>query len=65
MKVEVDEDEVVEVDELLAQILIHSQYTTNIVIDEMLVPLTQKALKLETDIALVLLRYQIIHQIIQ
>jgi hypothetical protein len=65
MKVEVDEDEVVEVDELLAQILIHSQYTTNIVIDEMLVPLTQKALKLETDIALVLLIYQIIHQIIQ
>ena len=65
MKVEVDEDEAVEVDELLAQILIHSQYTTNTVIDETLVLLTQKALKLETAIALVLLIYQIIHQIIQ
>ena len=65
MKVEVDEDEAVEVDELLAQILIHSQYTTNTVIDETLVLLTQKALKLETAIALVLLIYQTIHQIIQ
>jgi hypothetical protein len=65
MKVEVDEDEAVEAEEQLAQILIHSQYTTNTVIDETLVLLTQKVLKLETAIALVLLIYQTIHQIIQ
>ena len=60
---EVD-DEVVEVDELSAQALIYSQYTTNIMIEELLAPLIQKVLKNEIDIVSVPQISQIILQII-